>query len=754
VSFESEFFGPGNRLRWEAIESGTLTPDVQLRLEPFIEDLKRQPDVLVLPRVREDSTVCWYVLCRSGRVARVARDEVRAFLGPTYSDFEMRSEVLDPADPVEAAVLRRHGRNAFRLEVPERGLVDVARERLGLLVRLRRERPRRHAHRIRSAGRILRDFEYALLTSNLDLATDAIAELRSAGHLSAMNLLFLEIRRLGAGGMWRAVLALPELDALLATVRPQRVTELIIRAAYECFLREFEADARAAEAVERFGSHVFDRFRSLYRSRANLRGFEVDASFIMDAAVSSPARPDLAAVILAAYQSDAIGWAYLSALAQQIPSSPATTAASDLLAARAAFAEADVDRAFELAVHLPVSFERCALLLRCAEDMGSLAAAQVALDAVSMLPGPERLRVEGHATLSRARDELAELAATHTSGLQVSAASEEIPTTWTAWLRRLALAEAWPGALSVAEIGAREWDAKAFVADPEELQEVADLLIAERPEWGQDALRDALPFFLEFCLSIDVEPRLRSLLDNLFLVVATDERVSAAQVAALLEIVQARLRLGVSSADYREMVRQLATAIGALESPTVADLALASLELLLTMPCPDPTERQGFVIHAAGMFRRWYRRIDESQFELFRRLGEELELSDAVPERPATHEPTPTRSEWAGLDGKRVALYSLQESALRRAASVIKTLCPGVRVDTFQDHVGGSAALRTAAITADIFVLATAAAKHAATTYIEANRPSSRVTLFARGQGSTSLLQALREELQPKTASR
>ena len=65
----------------------------------------------------------------------------------------------------------------------------------------------------------------------------------------------------------------------------------------------------------------------------------------------------------------------------------------------------------------------------------------------------------------------------------------------------------------------------------------------------------------------------------------------------------------------------------------------------------------------------------------------------------------PTRSEWAGLDGKRVALYSLQESALRRAASVIKTLCPGVRVDTFQDHVGGSAALRTAAITADISYL-------------------------------------------------
>ena len=106
MSFESEFFGPGNRLRWEAIESGTLTPDVQLRLRAIHRGSEATPDVLVLPRVREDSTVCWLVLCRSGRVARVARDEVRAFLGPTSSDFEIRSEVIDPADPSGAAVLR------------------------------------------------------------------------------------------------------------------------------------------------------------------------------------------------------------------------------------------------------------------------------------------------------------------------------------------------------------------------------------------------------------------------------------------------------------------------------------------------------------------------------------------------------------------------------------------------------------------------------------------------------------------------
>lgn len=90
-------------------------------------------------------------------------------------------------------------------------------------------------------------------------------------------------------------------------------------------------------------------------------------------------------------------------------------------------------------------------------------------------------------------------------------------------------------------------------------------------------------------------------------------------------------------------------------------------------------------------------------------------------------------------------MYSLQESALRRAARVIEELSPGSRVDTFNDHVGGSAALRKASTTADIFIIATGAAKHAATTFIEDHRPKGLQTGYARGKGSASLLEALRE---------
>ena len=97
-------------------------------------------------------------------------------------------------------------------------------------------------------------------------------ELRAAGKLSASNLLFLEVRRLAACGKWDAVLALPELDTLLAITRPRRVTEALIRAVYGSRLRGFEEANRPNEAFARFRSEIFERFRDLYKTRARLTG--------------------------------------------------------------------------------------------------------------------------------------------------------------------------------------------------------------------------------------------------------------------------------------------------------------------------------------------------------------------------------------------------------------------------------------------------------------------------------------------------
>ena len=745
MSFETEFFGPGNRLRWEAIQAGSLPAEVRQRLGPFVEDLEHDREIVALPRVREEGgEVLWYVLCSSPRATRIARDEVQAFLGPTYSNFEGRPTQLDPNDPVEAAVLAKCQYNAFRVEIPDRDIFEIARERLALLIRLEKERPPRHGTRTRAAGRVLRDFEYALLTNQEAAAAACIEELRSAGQLSAANLLFLEVRRLATGQHWDAILALPELQELLTVAKPRRVTEALIRAVYSTYLKEFEENGRAEAALGRYRSEVWPRFRDLYETRANLFGFEVDASFLM-AAACTPGAAEVGRGVLDAYASDTPARAYLTKLVDLVRRPPSIPQIDPVANARESYAEGDIDRAYALAINLAPSFDRTALLLRCAHEMSTLGSAQTALESIESLSAPDHARLDQTLLLSRIRNSLTALGATARDTTIAQRPAEEIPSSWPEWLKRLRAPDPWKRAVFVAETGAREWTIDDFLKESNIVAETADLLLDDRPQWGQEALRDALPYFVEFCLSAGTDARLKPVYESLFVAVAVDPQVSLPQTAALIRIAKSRLELGVSKAEYVEILEHAISALQAAESPTVADLALEALEMLVNAACPDVQQRQQFAIQVISIFQRWYKRVDRAQFALLRTLAEELGMPEAMGDRAKEVAESQGSSEWAQLDGKRIAIYSLQESALRRAATVIGELSPGSRVDMFSDHVGGSAALRKAASAAHIFIIATAAAKHAATTYIEDHRPKDLETLYARGQGSASLLSALRD---------
>jgi len=379
--------------------------------------------------------------------------------------------------------------------------------------------------------------------------------------------------------------------------------------------------------------------------------------------------------------------------------------------------------------------------------MGTLAAAQAAIASLETLSEKDQERLNQHVILGRIRDDLTQLSANDSIGAPEATIARDIPKDWTAWLRRLTVPEPWKAAVSVAETAAREWTLEDLLEKPSDLQEIADLLLAPRPEWGQLALQDALPFFLEFCESSEGDTRLRAVYESLFLTVVLDAFVSMPQVFALLRITLARLALGISVQDYVEILRNLSSAIQAVESPAVVESALDAIEMLIGEPCPNVREREQFFLNVAGVFRRWYRRIDAAQFALLRSLGEEIGVSDGLSEEELEPLPGDAGTIWTSLIGKKIAIYSLQESALRRTSSILRKLCPGARVDTFHDHVGGSPSLRVASSTADIFILAIGSAKHAATGFIEGRRPKGLVTLYARGRGSAGILHALGQHL-------
>ncbi len=91
-------------------------------------------------------------------------------------------------------------------------------------------------------------------------------------------------------------------------------------------------------------------------------------------------------------------------------------------------------------------------------------------------------------------------------------------------------------------------------------------------------------------------------------------------------------------------------------------------------------------------------------------------------------------------------MYTLTERAGRYLQQILAERAPDAKVHIAHDKVG-TESLRQLARRADVFIMATASAKHAATEFIQANRPADLPLLRPRGKGMASMLHALQEFL-------
>jgi hypothetical protein len=724
-------------VEWQMIANRTLPPGRLAMLEPFIDSIGQVNEASVLPRLFSDGSVVWYILSPSSRIVRFSREELRGFLGLSYSLSDGVHTRLNPADAIDSAVLARYGTSAFKIFVPAE-LREVSRDRLLTYLKLRKLRPSRLKAFARTSSRILRDFEYAILAGSYEEATECIEELRAAGHLSAMNLLFLQVRALACAHRWTDICLLPEMDTLLNIRRPIRVTESLIRAIYVAKFQSFEIESQPEQARSEFGA-LYEQYQDLFKTRSKLKGDEIDASFMLAALVAEPVRGDVAKAILQTADLQTEHGRYLLALGELLPV-PTDTSMDFLTEARQAFANGDIDRAMEQSLLAPASTERTILLLRCAREAGTLIAAGTALASLKSLSEGDRSRVRSSAPTAKL---IASLEALASEAENEETPKIEVLTGWLPWLKRLNQPTAWDRALTVAEAGSREWDPEVLVVNTAEINLLADALLEDKPNWSKAVFRDSVPYLVDFFTLNGNDVRFRSIYESLFLLVALDEQMSASQTQVLTRIADVRMSLGVSSSMYGDLVAQLKDTLQVMNSPAVVDCFLDVCESLISYPCLVPDARIDFFVSTAAALARWHRRLTTSQIALFKTLCDELGHNLAVAEIPIVDEADASEGFTIALANRRLGIYSLQEGSAKRAALLLRKLVPSVRVEVFSDHVGGSTALKNAAQQFDFFVVVTAAAKHAATIFIESKRPKDRPTLYANGQGSSSIFQTL-----------
>jgi hypothetical protein len=319
-----------------------------------------------------------------------------------------------------------------------------------------------------------------------------------------------------------------------------------------------------------------------------------------------------------------------------------------------------------------------------------------------------------------------------------------LPQNWREWLKTMKGAMPWPKGIEIARRGATEWTLMDGNPEPQEFTELL-LDVQERAE-----LRVSMPHLITSA-RLDAywpRPEWRNFYEAAMDVLASYTEGSVDDLTVWGELAEVLLQLGIPRDRYVEICKDATDLWNTSASVAAMDWALEMIDTLLFYPCPDKSVRMDVFVAVAGRAHDFKRLLEARQCALLRMLAGDFQLAewkDVFRAQQEIQDDTEA-SAYTRLKDKMVAIYSLSERVSGRAKAMLEDLCPGVEVRINSDHVG-TASLKSLAREADIFVVNTASAKHAATNFISANRKPSAVTLFHNARGTQSLLALIEQYL-------
>ncbi|NGY60384.1 hypothetical protein G7043_15755 [Lentzea sp. NEAU-D13] len=222
----------------------------------------------------------------------------------------------------------------------------------------------------------------------------------------------------------------------------------------------------------------------------------------------------------------------------------------------------------------------------------------------------------------------------------------------------------------------------------------------------------------------------------------THSRFKPGDLLVIQALLGVALRGAPNADDYEHLLREIGSESDRWVAPERASAVLDIVDSLVLSACPDEVARQQLGYRLLTPLSRHSERLDLADIAFARVLDGELglglpwqtELGDEHAESEAWHS--------ANVN---VLLYSLDEKVLGRVTEQLRSIAPNARVTSSSDHVGGPR-LRQWVQNADLVVLITRCAKHAATGFISGHTSSEKIA-YVDGSGSASLLRTTLAEL-------
>lgn len=225
-------------------------PDTIMLLRNAAVHYRKSP--MVLPWLdKTTQRMAYYVIPRRREHLNSVRDLLVAFVGPSFAKYGYDTPaVLDR--PHEAAIRDRYGAGSTFVvqattDTGERRRLRTALERM---VKMVERSPTRSWSPPKPLGRLLADFEAALLSGAPQTAKALLQQIDRQGGLSPTNVRHLEIRLLTAQGRANEVLALRGLREVLLQDPPVPVKDMVLSALYTAYVEPALAEGDLLRAVD------------------------------------------------------------------------------------------------------------------------------------------------------------------------------------------------------------------------------------------------------------------------------------------------------------------------------------------------------------------------------------------------------------------------------------------------------------------------------------------------------------------------
>ena len=667
----------------------------------------------LLPALAEGVTR-WYGFAPDPREGRLLAEEVEAWLAPPVGARAV--QVGAGGDAVDDAA----GRVApdgvlLRIDIVKAWRSD-ARANVRSLLDMWQTAPERGMDVQRPVGRVLRDFYESLGARDRVAAQAAVDEIKSRGLLSAANVKFLRVQLIGTLGSPLEMHDDPELADIAEFRRPPAVTGHLAEAADALFIAPRLSDGKASEAAWlEVAVVVEDAWPGLVSHPSQVSSAAAARCLALSESLTAEPRRVVYETLAAEWSADPVVAAVLARLRRDAS-----------VAAQATIVEfcqrGEFESVLDVADEMPLDGADAVSVLHAAFNLGDAQSAARAVALVDGMDGAARQQLLSQAVERNLYQQLVD-----------TNAGQHVPRDWHDWLTG-----DWPDRPDVLSEWAAGWHRATVLDDgwaDGMVLALMDALAGER----RGRTRNGLPILVEWLCDPDglspgaVGPAV-TVLD-----VMLEGDGGRSERRAGLRLAEEILRVGCSAGEFAEVAAALHGVLSGLGSRE-ADWLIEALDVLLFSTVPDEEPRRNLLAAAHGAAVQWIDRLTGTQAILLAKLFTAAGLDFPVPPSDLLSGEDRRRQR----PFRRVGIYSLAESAAKRARQWIEEQWPDTNVTLAHEHVN-SDRLEAMARNCDVIAVQTSHAKHAAVAALEAAAGPGGKLLRVNGRGATSLFRALVE---------